>query len=106
LYSAASAYLYSGQTDLSAFFDHLPARFLSEGLNILGSIQAATGDLDGARETYDRLAFEHPNSELRLLGNEEFTRGLIRRGSLKEALDLAFQRGNAILLAEIAFGLE
>lgn len=76
------------------------------GLNTLGSVQATTGDLDGARETFDRLAREHPDAELVFDGIDALIRGLILHGSLNEALDLAIQQDNALLLAEIAFELE
>lgn len=106
LHSAASAHFYSGRPDLSVFFENLPAQYLHVGLNTLGSVQATTGDLDGARETFDRLAREHPDAELVFDGIDALIRGLILHGSLNEALDLAIQQDNALLLAEIAFELE
>ena len=99
----ASAYLRSGETDLSMFFDQLPEQKMLIGLRELGRLQAEWGDLDGARQTFGRAdayshSQRHPHDENRFA----FERALAEAGFIKDAVAPAYQRKDALALAYLA----
>ena len=103
LNTLVSAYVRSGQIDLSPFFEQIPREHLAGGLSVLGKWQAELGDLDGSWRSFAEALTHgagHPGSfNSRFFALERL---LLERGDAGEALRLAHDLEDSKALARLA----